>query len=67
MADDKDVPAIFSSSLSMMEMNPYLTLRLCGIRIDMRSGEVEIPEGLSLTDASRAFWEAVGHKGGGFW
>jgi hypothetical protein len=67
MADDKDVPGVATfASLSDIQ-SCYLTLSPCGIRIDMRSGEVEIPDGLSLTDASRAFWEAVGHKGGGFW
>lgn len=30
-----------------------------GIFIDARTGKVTIPDGLSLDDASRAFWAAV--------
>jgi hypothetical protein len=41
----------------------------CGIVINMQTGEVTIPEGLSLTEASRAFWETVQKMSGrpGFW
>jgi hypothetical protein len=38
---------------------PYLTFGSCGIQINLETGEVTIPEGLSLTEASREFWEAV--------
>jgi hypothetical protein len=48
----------FTNTIQMTKMN-WLTLMPSGIRIDMETGEVVIPEGLSLTDASRAFWEAV--------
>ena len=41
---------------------------LCGIKIDLETGEVTIPEGMSLTEASLAFWEAVGNRyRPGFW
>lgn len=36
----------------------HLTIS-CGISIDLETGEVTIPEGLDLTEASRAFWDAV--------
>jgi hypothetical protein len=48
-----------------------LTLKPCGIQIDLETGEVVIPDGLQLTDAARAFWAAVQHVSGyrepGFW
>ena len=31
----------------------------CGLRINVATGEVVIPEGLALDDASRAFWDAL--------
>jgi len=37
----------------------FLTLKQCGIAISMKTGRVTIPEGLSLDDASREFWDAV--------
>ena len=40
------------------EMN-WLTFMPCGLKINLKTGEVEIPEGLSLDDASRAFWEGL--------
>lgn len=50
---------------------PVLTLNPCGIEINLETGEVAIPEGLDLTDAARAFWEAVqlvsGYRTPGFW
>lgn len=36
----------------------HLTIS-CGISINLETGEVTIPEGLDLTEASRAFWDAV--------
>jgi hypothetical protein len=30
-----------------------------GISIDTRTGEVTIPDGMSLSDASKAFWVAL--------
>jgi hypothetical protein len=41
----------------------WLSFPACGLRINMETGEVVIPEGLSLDDASRAFWTGLG----GFW
>jgi len=32
----------------------------CGLRINLLTGEVQIPPDLSLDDASRAFWESIG-------
>ena len=32
----------------------------CGLRINMGTGAVDIPPGLSLDEASRAFWEGLG-------
>ena len=37
----------------------FLTLKSSGISISMKTGRVTIPEGLSLDDASREFWDAV--------
>jgi hypothetical protein len=37
----------------------WLTFSSSGLRINLRTGEVVIPEGLSLDDASRAFWEGL--------
>jgi hypothetical protein len=53
-----DPNVIATVTFSQPKMN-WLTLMPSGIKIDMETGEVVIPEGLSLTDASRAFWEAV--------
>lgn len=58
-------------SLQLIRRCPTLTFMPCGLRIDLETGEVVIPEGLSLTDAAKAFWDAVQHVGGyrkpGFW
>jgi hypothetical protein len=37
----------------------WLTFQPSGIKIELATGEVVIPEGLTLTDAARAFWDAV--------
>jgi hypothetical protein len=37
----------------------WLTLGTSGIRINLRTGAVEIPEGIDLDLASIAFWTAV--------
>jgi hypothetical protein len=37
----------------------WLTFAASGLRINMRTGEVVIPEGLSLDEASRAYWEGL--------
>ena len=34
----------------------WLTFYPCGLRISFKTGEVIIPEGLSLDEASLAFW-----------
>lgn len=31
----------------------------CGLRINVATGEVVIPDGLTLPEASRAFWEGL--------
>jgi hypothetical protein len=31
----------------------------CGLRISFKTGEVVIPESLTLDEASRAFWEGL--------
>lgn len=36
----------------------YLSL-VCGVLIDMTTGEVFIPETLNLTQAARAFWREI--------
>jgi AraC-like DNA-binding protein len=38
----------------------WLTFNPSGLRINMRTGEVIIPEGLTLDAASRTFWEGLG-------
>jgi hypothetical protein len=60
---------IVGSDLRMQLTAPTaLTLGSCGISINLETGEVTIPEGLTLTEASRAFWEAVSHIARpGFW
>jgi hypothetical protein len=55
-----DPGVVANVTFSQPKMN-WLTLMPSGIRIDMETGEVVIPDGLSLSDAARAFWEAVGH------
>jgi hypothetical protein len=46
----------------------WLTLQPSGIKIELATGEVVIPEGLTLTDAARAFWDAVAcFRQPGFW
>jgi hypothetical protein len=37
----------------------WITFNPCGLQINMKTGEVVIPEGLSLDEASLAFWEGV--------
>jgi hypothetical protein len=48
---------------SFMQLNPqlyeWLTLMPCGLRISFKTGEVVIPESLTLDEASRAFWEGL--------
>jgi hypothetical protein len=62
-----DPNVVATVTFSQPKMN-WLTLMPSGIRIDMETGEVVVPEGLSLSDAARAFWEAVSHIGRpGFW
>ena len=49
--------------------NNWLTFNPCGVRINMETGEVVIPVSLTISDASRAFWDALsmfGPRGGGF-
>ena len=76
MADEKPLQfqavPIDGGNLSLQLIrSPWLTFRPCGLRIDLETGEVVIPEGLALTDAAKAFWDAVQHVGGyrkpGFW
>jgi hypothetical protein len=44
-----------------IQANPpnYLRLGLCGISIDLQTGEVSIPTNLTMSEAAQAFWEAV--------
>jgi hypothetical protein len=37
----------------------WVTFMPCGLRINMRTGEVVIPEDLTLDDASREFWQGL--------
>jgi hypothetical protein len=57
------------TGLTIQQIKPSQIMTfLCGIKIDLETGEVTIPEGMSLTEASRAFWEAVGNRyRPGFW
>jgi hypothetical protein len=58
-------------SIQTLKPSPWLQLMPSGIKIDCETGEVVIPEGLALTDAARAFWDAVqrisGYRPPGFW
>ena len=58
------------TGLAMQTLKPWMTLK-CGIRIDLETGEVTVPESLELTEAAKAFWEAVqrvsGYRAPGFW
>ena len=38
----------------------WLTFSPCGLKINLNTGEVIIPQGLTLDEASRAFWEGLG-------
>ena len=40
--------------------NHWLMLGPSGIKINMQTGEVTIPDGLNLTDAAKEFWKMVG-------
>lgn len=45
------------TAVSAMPMRfTRLTFGGCGISIDTATGEVTIPDGLALSEASRAFW-----------
>jgi hypothetical protein len=39
----------------------HLTLAPSGISINLETGEVTLPPGLTIRDAAREFWEAVQH------
>jgi hypothetical protein len=39
----------------------WLTFNPCGVRVNLKTGEVVIPEGITLDEASRAFWEGLSH------
>ena len=49
------------SFMQLTNPQPYewLTFMPCGLRISFKTGEVVIPEGLTLDEASRAFWEGL--------
>lgn len=48
--------------------NNWLTFHPSGLKVELETGEVVIPEGLTLTDAARAFWDAVSaYRQPGFW
>jgi hypothetical protein len=56
-----DLTMRVGGSISMAAASPIKWLCFeCGIRINVQTGEVEIPDGLALDDASRAFWEGIG-------
>lgn len=48
-----------SVSVWQFDQQPINITFAPGITIDGKTGNVTIPEGLSLDDASRAFWDAV--------
>jgi hypothetical protein len=52
-------PALQYLTLQDAPMLQWLTLGTSGIRINLRTGEVQIPEGIDLDLASLAFWTAV--------
>lgn len=58
-------------TIQTLKPSPVMTFMPSGIRIDIETGEVTIPDGLSLTEAAKAFWAAVQHVAGyrapGFW
>jgi hypothetical protein len=44
--------------LSLAPTN-WLSFPACGLRINMDTGQVVIPDGLTLDEASRQFWEQL--------
>lgn len=56
----QDQPEIFTLTASSITAH-NLTFG-SGISINMATGDVTIPEGLTIDDASRQFWEAVGRN-----
>jgi hypothetical protein len=46
--------------LNAIEPTQWLTFASCGLRINLATGEVVIPDGLALHEASRQFWEQLG-------
>lgn len=50
---------IFDVSSSKGPVDPVMTLCPCGIKINMKTGEVVVPPGLSMNQASREFWETM--------
>jgi hypothetical protein len=64
-----DPGAVATVTFSQPKMN-WLTLMPSGIRINTETGEVVIPEGLTISDAAQEFWDAVqlisGHRKIGF-
>ena len=58
-------------TFQQIKPSPMLSLGPCGITIDLETGEVTLPAGMTLTEGAQAFWDAVQHVSGyrrpGFW
>ena len=70
MAEDEtpEAPGVLRFEILRAIPNNWLTFQPSGLKIEMETGEVVIPEGLTLSDAAREFWEAVSaFRRPGFW
>jgi len=56
----EDLTMRAGASIGFQQPSPRWLSFPCGLRINMDTGEVDIPPGLTLDEASRAFWEGLG-------
>lgn len=51
------------STITIQDLSPKFLVFQSGIKIDIKTGQVTIPEGLSLDAASAEFWKGVEQMG----
>lgn len=52
-----------SSTITIQDLAPKYLIFQSGIKIDIKTGQVTIPEGLALDAASAEFWKGVEQLG----
>jgi hypothetical protein len=56
-----ELPNASSSAFTVFEYkhNPWVTFLPCGVAVNLDTGEVKIPEGLTMSEASLAIWNGM--------